>query len=273
MYKKGVVKVDDLLDDNGCFLSFLAFKNKFSLDLLPFTTYYGIISAIPRHWKDNMALVNTKEEMINTDLSLLRSRHIYNSLISTIAAPPTAIRKWNGEFSFDDSQWQTIFRIPFLSCRESKIRYFQFRFLHRILGTNYLRYKMKLTDNARCNFCGSFEETLDHLFWGCQITSSFILDLEQRIFGFQFVFSKRDILFGYKLIPKHPYNFLIFHLKYYIFSQKMKDKVPHLTEFMYKFKFLLQVEKRIEKSNARNIISYEDMYTAFRTCCTLFETP
>lgn len=114
MYKKGVIEVCDMLDDNGRLLSLPNFKRKFSLNILPFTLYYGIISAIPRHWKENMNVVDGDTIFIldNILTILFLSRHIYRSLISSIVVPPVAIARWNNEFGLEDSQWKSIFRTP-----------------------------------------------------------------------------------------------------------------------------------------------------------------
>ena len=81
---------------------------------------------------------------------------------------------------------------------------------------------MHLRENARCTFCGCPEDTIEHVFGGCQtiVLSNFILDVEQRILGRQFIVRTADVFFGYKLKPSDPLNFLIFHLKYYIFSKE-----------------------------------------------------
>lgn len=111
-----------------------------------------------------------------------------------------------------------VFHPPFYSVRGGKGQYFQFRLLHHILGTNHFLFKMKLLDNPGCSFCERYDKTILHLFWKCSVVSTFILDVAHTIFASQFKFSK-DILFGYNMsLLKHPYNFFIFHLKYFTFS-------------------------------------------------------
>ena len=148
-------------------------------------------------------------------------------------------------FHFTDTQWKVIFKIPICSLRDVKTRYFQFKFLHRILGTNYLKSKMKIVDESTCSLCGRMPQTLEHLFWNCQAVSSFILDMEQIFLGTQFSLSKEDFFFGYKFELFHPFNFLIFHLKHYIFRQANFNNVLKSSEFVYMFSFLLKVEKSI----------------------------
>lgn len=129
---------------------------------------------------------------------------------------------------------------------------------------------MNIRGDSLCSLCGELEETIDHLFWECGITSQFILDVEQCFIGHQFVFLKQNVFFGYELIPHHPYNLLLFHLKYYIFNKKRNFELPMLNEFIYKFKFVLQVEKQVQYSNVTCPIPYERFIKAFSTNPRLF---
>ena len=187
------------IDQNNRPLSFGDFKEKYHLTSCPFTIFYGLIAAIPKAWRDNLQVegssaVESVLDSINRVPSV--SKWVYNNLIKSIFTPPVALNKWKCLFDFTDSHWNNIFQAPFHSVRDSKIQYFQFRFIHRIIGTNYYLYKMGKTDNSRCNFCGRHEETILHLFWECPIVSNFILDIELAIFGNQFVLSKKDMCFG-----------------------------------------------------------------------------
>ena len=129
---------------------------------------------------------------------------------------------------------------------------------------------MKILDNPRCSFCGRFDETILHLFWECSIVSSFILDVEQTIFARQFMFSKKDILFGYNMSLNHPYNFFIFHLKYFIFNVKLSTQSLVAANFLHKFKFALKVEKELKSKTAKSHISYNQLKDAFKCCNLLF---
>lgn len=197
------------------------------------------------------------------------SKHIYKSLITRVSTPPAAVAKWNLYFNITATQWEKIFQAPFRSVRDSKLQYFQFRFLHRIIGTNHYRHKMGQIDNPRCHFCGRYDETLLHLFWDCPIISNFILDVEQAIFGRQFILSKNDICFGLHYSVNHPYNFLIFHLKYFIFSKKNSNTEMRCRDFLYKLKFAIKLEKEL-KQRGKAFISYEQLKDSFSNCTILF---
>ena len=61
-YTKGILKIGDVIDENNNFLSFESLKRKYAIDI-NFVNYYGIISAIPRQWKQ--ALKQTRNETCN----------------------------------------------------------------------------------------------------------------------------------------------------------------------------------------------------------------
>ena len=66
--------------------------------------------------------------------------------------------------------WENTYQLPFLFTTETKLRVFQFKFLHRRIATNdfFLRYAKKETDS--CSFCADSPETL---FWDCRSTQTF----------------------------------------------------------------------------------------------------
>ena len=60
--------------------------------------------------------------------------------------------------------------LAFECTKSSKLRVFNFKFLHRCLSTNDFLYKTGLSDKEKCTFCKRETETLFHLFWNCEST-------------------------------------------------------------------------------------------------------
>ena len=56
---------------------------------------------------------------------------------------------------------------------ETKLRIFQFKFLHRRIATNDLLLKIGKKETHPCSFCADSPETLTHLFWDCRLTQTF----------------------------------------------------------------------------------------------------
>ena len=61
-------------------------------------------------------------------------------------AKPTYIEKWNHELiqHINLTAWKDIFNIAHQTINDNEFRWFQLRILHLILGTRYLKHKMKI---------------------------------------------------------------------------------------------------------------------------------
>lgn len=268
LYSKGIDHVYNFFNNDKKLMQFNEFVAVYNLDNFPFTRYNGLISAIPTFWKQNLQNTdysyNHNEDLLNRLLAHKSvSQWAYGNIANEIFTPPTALQKWN--YHFENDKWSNIFSSAWFSVRDVKLHYFQFRFLHRILGTNRRLHLMKFVESPLCSFCKIHEETIEHLFWNCHIVSSFLLDVETMFIGRCFVFSKEDFFFGFKQLLKHPYNFLIYHSKFYIFQCKQVNKLPNIFEFEYKFKFALEVEKQISMRKAsKRYFTYNELHDTFR---------
>jgi hypothetical protein len=76
-------------------------------------------------------------------------------------------------------RWNGTYRLPFNITKDSNLQWFQYKVNHMILATNYLLHKMKINDVNTCSFCNNHIETIKHLFWDCQLSSSFWEDLNR----------------------------------------------------------------------------------------------
>ena len=282
LFNLGLVYLRDIFDQNGRPLVWESFRNTFPAPGITFLFYWGLLSSIPNAWRADIilsrhAITQNSNQLFYRKImhSHMVSQLVYRRLIVNVVSPPTAMVKWCNEFpDISIDAWDYIFRSPWATTRETKIVFFQFKFLHRILPTNRLLYLMGKTDSQLCTFCQREVESIGHLFWDCTFSSTFILDVEGRFLGNQFVFSKQDIFFGYQYSLCHPYNFLILHLKYYLFSCKLQSIKPNVNSFYYKFKFALQTEEYIYfkwKRKSKGKINYLDLKDAFSVCESLFE--
>ena len=171
--------VRNLFTITGVIKDFISYT-EYNIRSLPFTVYHGLISALPLHWKHFIKNNGLEDITPNPNeikiavfkVNMSNSKNIYSSLRNNVAETPTCVYKWKRDFS-DDLNFTRIFLLPFKALRNSKIQYFPFRFLHRILGINSFLFRIGLTDSPRCSFCADCEETLSHLFWDCSIINKF----------------------------------------------------------------------------------------------------
>ena len=66
------------------------------------------------------------------------SRRLYNSFALAKTVTRKFVDKWERqlELHFELDVWSRIFIVPFTCTVDSKLRWFQFKFIHRVLGTN-----------------------------------------------------------------------------------------------------------------------------------------
>ena len=152
MHKEWVI----FFNDRGELLSFNAFRNKLKVTgFFPFTLYYGIVSAIPREWKLNLRITDEicdNVKRLTTFITHARcNKVVYNHFVNQKVSKPTAISKW-GSHSSNTYFWSDIFTISFTAVRDPKAQYFQFRYIHRILGCNIFLFKIRKTDSPLCTF-------------------------------------------------------------------------------------------------------------------------
>ena len=109
-----------------------------------------------------------------------------------------------------------------LITNDVKVQWFQYRITHRILGTNSLLNKMKITNDPLCSLCKQSDETLEHLFWECQISKTIIDEMLPRQ-SFPFI-DKTTFLLGYLTKSASTINNVILFLKLYLYKCKTKKK-------------------------------------------------
>ena len=244
--------VKHFLNTDGNVFSYTDFVRKYNINHLPFTIYFGIVNAIPTSWKCAITNthppinVNDNTRRLNLFISALRgSQYIYKHIIQKRISQPVALSKWENSGINRTADWKTIFKLPYNAIRYTKIQYFQFRFLHRIIGVNSFLFKLNLIDSPTCSFCKTEIETLEHLFWTCSIVQSFWKDSQNLCIQFNDTIDVSKVFFGFTKNINHPINFYLLHAKYYIFNCKINKIKPDPLIFLSKLNFNLKIEKSI----------------------------
>jgi len=96
--------------------------------------------------------------------------------------PEKSQKKWIRDCELVDVEnldWESIYLLPRICTLSTKLRNFQFKFLHRRIGTNSFLFTIKISESNLCCFRQTAQETLLHLFWECPITESFWNNVQQ----------------------------------------------------------------------------------------------
>ena len=119
----------------------------------------------------------------------------------------------------------------------NKQKWLQYQILRKSLMVNHIVSKFKPTVSELCTFCNAFPETIEHLFFNCNVSKTFIglcttwfhtwglnINLNNlEVYEFLFLQKKRTrTLIG---------TFLIMHIKYFIWIARCQKKEPLIAEF------------------------------------------
>ncbi len=264
---KGVNFGGDLIDKNGNFLTLNAFKNIFNVHT-NFLEYCGVLRAIKASFQDitsDYTHINLPFIPFNLEILLMDkkgSQRIYQGIVSSKHVQRKFILKWNAKLNteYDFPKWSLIFNIPYSCTVDIKLRWFQFRLIHRILGTNSFLFKINKTGSNLCTFCNNEEETLIHLFCSCTHTISFW----SSVFSWIKEETNRSInmdneafLFGNTNASSKIVNLILFICRFHVYKRKMNRKCPSLLVLKREVRNYCSMEKCMFHSNGDGFKFYQ----------------
>ena len=257
---KGLLKINDLLNLQGGFMKveeLLASGFTCTESFL----LMSCIDALPSQWRKQLKFTKERNLAVESDeaqlwidakfikISKLTQKAIYSELVSKITSIPTAQKRFSALYPDYNFKWNRIYEIPFKVTTNSKTRQFQYRILNRILYTNKLLYKMKITDTFKCTFCNEEDETIQHLLFSCKYTELFWKEIIKWLKRFQILlnpFVETSILFG---ILKHKHFKLINHLiiigKQVIYTCRYRKIIPNFQLFLSNIRRITEIEINI----------------------------
>ena len=258
--KAGVKEVRDLLNQDQTFLSYNAFVAKYNIKT-NYLEYFKVIAALQQFKK--VCLPALDNPSTDGTVSLLSHSNInkesYKRLVQNKASIPLQIQeKWLSEKDIGGNStvnWQNAYYLPFLCTRETKLRVFQFKFLHRRMATNDFLCKIGIKQVDSCSFCEETTETLVHLFWNCKYTQAFWKKLLEWMS--QNIVNLKDSAFSPFLclgLVENVSNVLLHHLlliaRHYIYTCKLKNSIPKLQVYLQLLLTSMKIEKKIALDNS-----------------------
>lgn len=260
---KNVNFIKDLLDVDGKFYNYDGFQKKFQI-AGDQTNYDNLIESIPRNWIEtinNQSQINNSIPHPNIEFLLKKvkkSKCIYKIISSRILLEPTNCQqKWETAFNEQNIPWKEVYPLAFTCTLESRLRIFQYKILHRILGVNKLLFKIKKAESPLCSFCNLQEETLEHLFWECPEIKNFwercFNFMKQHIQIINSNLSLKSIILGFKNCMLNQLgNHLLLIAKEHIFHSRLHHNIcfdKYLSKIQSKSKY--HTEKFIAKRQFR----------------------
>ena len=171
-------------------------------------------------------------------------------LVSVKKVKKKFIEKWHNKLKIQYTQdiWSIVYNIPYKCTTDTKLRWFQFRLIHRILGVNSFLLKINKVDSGLCSFCNLEEETIIHLFCGCPITLLFWNNVAQwlrEISKTQVQIDEELCLFGVRSYQFCALNTIILISRFHIYKMKMNNKLPNFGIFKGEVKRYFDLERYI----------------------------
>ena len=262
-FNKGIHTIQELLNENGQYLTFQDFQIKYHCKT-NFLQFYQILSAIPGFLKEKARtlgqnpMLNYSENYTsfllnqNTEINLekFKARDYYHLLLAKKhQSLPTGPKRWGTDLSMDTEDWKEIFSANPKLCKENKLKEFQFKFIHRIVVTKKELFKYGIHADSDCTYC-SEPDSIDHTFINCTFTRTFarnVIDWFNVQNGSSFQPDTKEMLFSSCKYPNNPVlerkvNYTLLFMKYYIYTSKLNNNLLCLTDFSNKLNLKYKVE-------------------------------
>ena len=265
---KGIMKISDLLNTHGQFLSFENFKCKYGVRST-FLDYAGVLAAIPKIWKSEIVgnFINGNNELVpSLDISSTKKARVM--LAERSFSPPIVeinLRK-------QVLNVKAVYELPFKVTVENKLRSFQFKLIHNIIPTNHSLYKMNIKASPECERCLFPNETLIHMLCECPDVKIFWKDImmwwnAKRSDNISP--SNTEILYGYKpeTATFYALNHYLLIAKYHVFLARNRSETPNLMVFLALLDSKIKCEEQIAIKNL-NYKKYRAKWTTLSNCDT-----
>ena len=97
----------------------------------------------------------------------MSSKEIYSILTESSHSRLSFQLYYKNVFQNSDLDWKTIYMLPCIVTKDSRLRVFQYKLLNNVLYLNKMLFRFGKIDSPLCSFCKMIEETPLHLFYNC----------------------------------------------------------------------------------------------------------
>ena len=261
-FEKNIIRVRDLLQKDGKFLSFKNFCNKYKLKI-PFTLYFGLINTIPTSWKVAAKKSPPRFSESKETEENFSTKNVYKILLKEIFVPPTAENKIL-RHGFSHETIHQVYDLPFQIKNDIKITMFQYKIIHNILATKVSLFRAKICDNNICSQCLIEVHSLDHMLLRCASTIAFWKTFQNwwaNKTDQYLTLSNSMILYGVFDKMKHSYslNYALLIAKFSIYCSCLHDEKLSFDSFLILLREKLNIQKEIALKN-KSITAFENTF-------------
>ena len=266
LFDNNVRYINDVIDEHGDFLDYKTFCDFFPNVKINFLDYASIIHATNTFIKkssvniDLRKLANPFIRVNVYDLLRCKKSKLFYEMLNKNPSVTKGKTRWSELLEINNAEWKIIHNLPFKITKSTKLQWFQYRIINRILATNSFLFKIKKVHSKMCTFCHREEETIEHILWECDYVQSFLNGFEVHLnqkSNCQLVFTKKSFLLGIYDRNKDIQNVLFLWLKYYIYTSRCTERrlsvrfaVSFLNFFYVTQKFISYKNGDVEKFDA-----------------------
>ena len=135
------------------------------------------------------------------------------------------------------------------TCKENKLKEFQFKFIHRIVTTKKELCRYGISTDSDCIYCGE-PHSINHTFIDCEFTKTFackVINWFNTQHGSNFQPDTKEMLFAtFKhpayMKPVRKFNYTLLFMKFYVYVSKLNNSSFVLTEFIARINYKYKVE-------------------------------
>ena len=134
--------------------------------------------------------------------------------------------------------------MPFQCTLNTKLQAFQYKIIHRLLGTRKMLKLCNITQEDTCIWCQDNTETITHLFVTCPVVGALWDEIREWLNQFlECDINTETIIFGDKdsLVASS----ITLIVKYYIFLCSLREQRPSLIGVQQSIRMEMLVEKEI----------------------------
>ena len=262
--KNGVLEQNNIflikhLMENYMFLNYDEFVRKYNINI-DFLSYNIIIRAIKKSYAFDELEHDDKTVKYQPPLNIIMKSkkgacEIYKSFIFN-SNECKGRDKWIKSLNITNEDWYNAFFKLKFTTKDTKLRWLQFRILHNILTTNRSVSKYKEEQTELCSFCQKDSETIQHLFYGCEIVRSFWDQLTSLLnrrcnHSKDFKVNEVFVLFGQSEFIYSDYvcDLIILLAKLFIYRCKVQNKSINIRAFLNDVYNRYCCEKMINKNS------------------------
>ena len=183
-YDNGLSQIFQLFNDMGELRTAADIAAEFHVPILQINT---ILAALPKEWR-KIGPINEEadENNLYTKIKSLNkpTAYAYRAITARHSAIGHCYHKWTK--LLPEIELETIedaFKTLYKCTNYTKLRSFQFRFIHKALVMNTQLYKWKITSNDLCCNCNKKPETVLHFFCECEVARKLWLDVKLHVLG------------------------------------------------------------------------------------------